>query len=632
MPRNFRPRLRPVASLLALGLVLASCGGGGNGNPALWLAPPPTGAGSPDSAPPPPPPAAVGQALSISTHEIASKAKALRTPGTAGVKVDASSKLATQFGGTEVDLNRVRYTRYGLEGNAGKPVDAVLIAVPGTLAASHSYLVLAENLVWRMWKDHGKVVELWGIDRRSVLLEDTKGLQIAERERKAEIGLDFLYGAELGLSLDPRLDRRAVFHDSTDVPFIADWTPQVHSIDIDAVVDVALTVARNRNVFLGGHSAGTGFVARYAATDFNLSGSGPAQPGYAKLKGLVLFEGAGASLAATPPTDAQLDAVIAAAEGGLHDAVATGKVQAFVSVPGLTPRVNASTEVTGMQIAFEGTINGTQALLQTDQRGIADNNVYSVVTDFTKRAFPVTAGAALGTFMDDDNLARTVFYSISLGALGDARADGVRVWLDNDTALPASAFRDFGPMPATIAGSLPAWGKELEPTNLKRFSRALFLGDTTYSDWYYPSSGLLIGNSAAGGGANLGLDTSALSLPVSQGGRGRADIVNQTQARRIDIPVIAFGGSNGLSPVPGVWRGFAEAIAPCAAPSCVAGTPRTPAGQAANLADRKFGDVAGGFEVHISEGYTHVDILTADDGDSNKVVRPLADFIERNIL
>ena len=94
MPRNFRPRLRPVASLLALGLVLASCGGGGNGNPALWLAPPPTGAGSPDSAPPPPPPAAVGQALSISTHEIASKAKALRTPGTTGVKVDASSKLA----------------------------------------------------------------------------------------------------------------------------------------------------------------------------------------------------------------------------------------------------------------------------------------------------------------------------------------------------------------------------------------------------------------------------------------------------------------------------------------------------------------------------------------------------------
>ncbi len=605
-PGIFGPRLRPAAFLVALGLVLASCGGDLSD-------------------------VSVGQELVITTYEIPSKAKALRTPGTPGVKVDPSSKLAIQFGdATKVDLNRVRYTRYALKDNAGKPVDAILVAIPGTLAASHSYLILAENLVWRMWKDYRKVVEVWGFDRRSVLLEDTKGLEIAERERKAEIGLNFLYGAELGLPLDPRLDRRAVFYDGADVPFIADWTPQVHSMDIDAVVDIALTVARSRNVFLGGHSAGTGFAARYAATDFNLRGSGPAQPGYSKLKGLVLFEGAGGSLAETPPASAELDAVIAAYEGGLYNAVATRKVQAFTSMPGLTPRVNASTAVTGMQIEFEGTINGKQALLQTDQRGIKDNNVYSVVTDFTQRAFPVTAGAALGTFMDDDNLERTVFYSISMGALGSARSDGVRIWLDNKDTLPASAFRDHGPMPETVTGA--AWGKEVEATNLKRFARALFTGDSMYSDWYYPSSGLLIGNSVGGGGANLGLDTSALSLPVSQGGRGRPDIVNQTQARKIDIPVIAFGGSNGLATVPGVWRGFAEAIGPCAAPSCVPGTPRTPPGQQpVNLANRQFGGVAGGFEVHMSEGFTHVDILTADDGDKNNVVRPLAEFIKRNM-
>ncbi|MGE5865481.1 MAG: hypothetical protein ACM32J_10330, partial [Rhizobacter sp.] len=206
---------------------------------------------------------------------------------------------------------------------------------------------------------------------------------------------------------------------------------------------------------------------------------------------------------------------------------------------------------------------------------------------------------------------------------------GTRVWLDNTDPLPAAAFRDFGPMPATVSLATPAWGKEVEPTNLKRFARAFFLGDTTYSDWYYPSTGLLIGNSPTGG-ANLGLDTSALSLPVAQGGRGRADIVNQTQARKIDIPVIAFGGTNGLTPVAGIWRGFAEAIAPCAAPSCTAGTPRTPAGQAPLAAARTYGDVAGGFEVHLSEGYTHVDVLTANDDASNNVVRPLAAFMQRN--
>lgn len=607
-PRLPRPTrtCRLIGALLASASLSVACGGGGD-----------------DAAVP------VSGELAIETVSLASAARPAGTPGSDGVVVAADSKLAVQFGRTDVNLNNVRYTRYALKANAGRPVDAVLVAVPGTLAASHSYLVLAENLVARMWKDHGKVVELWGVDRRSVQLQDMVGLQIAEQARSPQTALNFLYGDALGLPLDPKLTRRAVFYEGTDVPFMANWTPQVHSFDIDAVVERARAVARNGTVFLGGHSAGTGFVARYAATDFNLSGTGPAQPGYAKLAGLVLFEGPGGSLAATPPTAAQLDAVIAAADGGLYAAVAAGTEPAFVSRPGLTPRVNASTEVSGMQIEFEGTINGSQALLQADQGGVAGNSVYNRVSDFSPRAFPVTAGAALGTFMDDDNLERTVFYSMSVGYLGDARADGMRVWLDNTDPLPAAAFRDFGPMPATVSLATPAWGKEVEPTNLKRFARAFFLGDTTYSDWYYPSTGLLIGNSPTGG-ANLGLDTSALSLPVAQGGRGRADIVNQTQARKIDIPVIAFGGTNGLTPVAGIWRGFAEAIAPCAAPSCTAGTPRTPAGQAPLAAARTYGDVAGGFEVHLSEGYTHVDVLTANDDASNNVVRPLAAFMQRN--
>ena len=58
----------------------------------------------------------------------------------------------------------------------------------------------------------------------------------------------------------------------------------------------------NDNVFLGGHSLGTTFAMRYAATDFDFTGGGPAEPGYAKLRGLVLLEG-----------DAFADALIAIA-------------------------------------------------------------------------------------------------------------------------------------------------------------------------------------------------------------------------------------------------------------------------------------------------------------------------------
>ena len=93
-------------------------------------------------------------------------------------------------------------------------------------------------------------------------------------------------------------------------------------------------MARNQNVFLGGHSAGTGFTARYAATDFNLTGVGPADPGYAKLRGLVLLEGGGGSTGGAPLTADTLDRIEAKFDGGLYGAV---RDNAPRCVDGVTP-------------------------------------------------------------------------------------------------------------------------------------------------------------------------------------------------------------------------------------------------------------------------------------------------------
>src|SRR5262249_56166541 len=71
----------------------------------------------------------------------------------------------------------------------------------------------------------------------------------------------------------------------------------------------------------GAHPAGTGFAARYASTDFNFSGSGPVQPGYAKLRGLVLLEGDGGTTAGAPLTNDTLDRIEAKFDGGLFGAV-----------------------------------------------------------------------------------------------------------------------------------------------------------------------------------------------------------------------------------------------------------------------------------------------------------------------
>ena len=53
--------------------------------------------------------------------------------------------------------------------------------------------------------------------------------------------------------------------------------------------------------------------------------------------------------------------------------------------------------------------------------------------------------------------------------------------------------------------------------------------------------------------------------------------------------------------------------------------------QLPNPAFPTFGGVDGGFEVHMTEGFAHVDVLTAEDDGDNNVLAPLAAFIGRNV-
>jgi hypothetical protein len=95
--------------------------------------------------------------------------------------------------------------------------------------------------------------------------------------------------------------------------------------------------------------------------------------------------------------------------------------------------------------------------------------------------------------------------------------------------------------------------------------------------------------------------------------------------------VIGFGGSNRLAPIAAAWRPLAGAIAPCAAPSCDGSTARIVGTPPPTDPFPTFGGPEGGFEVHISEGNSHNDVLTADDVEGNNVLGPLMAFIQRNL-
>ncbi len=606
---------------------------------------------------PTPPEPNVPVTLEQQTRLVPSAAQPAFTPGSPGVVVD-NPKLLTQFGDQGPNLNHGVFTRYYLSEAAEQQPDAIVIAIPGFEGGASIFAILAENLMRRARDEAAMVVELWAMDRRSEQLEDRAGLELAEQERDTSIGLDFLFGEELGLEMDPRLaeavGRRLItYNSSSDLAFIAQWTPLVHSMDIDAIVEEARATARAGNVFLAGHSAGTGFAANYAATDFDFSTTDP-QPGYRKLRGLVLLEGRGGRLS-DPPSEELLDRVEARFDGGLYGAV---RDQAPRCVDGVTacsieseledcaafenPRcteptrayavglINTETFAAGELGAMDGDFSGDAGLsiIQQDQNDIEGNNALEQVPALLAVRVllgnnPGTSVSLYGQYLDDDGLgaAAASFISHSVGALGP-EVDGVSTWLNPDEELPENALTDNGPAPqsADMAG---VWGVEVEPIDFEnRLLTVTYRGDTNYFDWYYPSSGLTVTE-------GLGLNTTALSAPPPIG-RGRSDIDNRTQAENIDIPVIGFGGSNGLTPVPSMFLNFAQSIAPCAAAACDGVTGRVIDVAQPNTAFPTYGEVAGGYEVYMSEGYAHNDVLAAQDGEGNQVIGQLVQFLQRH--
>jgi pimeloyl-ACP methyl ester carboxylesterase len=588
--------------------------------------------------------------VDFETAQIPSPAQPDETPGSPGVDANDYPKLVTQLGDASFSLNNATYTRFFVQAGDTAP-DAILVLVPGFEGGGASFKMLAENLVTRAL-ENGLRLEVWAYDRRGNQIEDREGVTIAVDARDPQIALDWFFGSELGLPLHPALisgpNRRAIIHDTqADTAFIANWTSLVFSRDIDAIVEAARGVAQNQNVFLGGHSAGTGFTARYAATDFDLTGGGPSEPGFGKLRGLVLLEGGGGSTAGGPPSEDQLDRIEDRADGGLFFAVRDGAPRcadgtpctvaseavdcagigrgtcteptpAYAVVTGLlNPRVLASAEPGAVQgLDFPDT---DQVIIQVDQ-GAPGNNAIAQVPDLGALVVipSATPEGALGTFLDDDGFisAFATFVRTSVGAPGPL-IEGLLTWQNiTEGPLPSSALPDNGPPPTALPAA--EWGQEKEVTRIDRLAATFTTPGSNFSDWYYPSSGLATT-------AGTTLDTTPLSV-----GRGRRDIENRTQAANVDIPVICFGGTNGLTEVPASYLAFAQSIGTCASSSCD-GTPRVVDPSTPNPAFPTFGDVRGGYEVHLSEGYAHVDIVTAEDDADNNVIGPLIDFVVRNL-
>lgn len=184
-------------------------------------------------------------------------------------------------------LQRGVVYRYRLQ--AGRPVRAVIVLVPGIASGADDFDYLARELIRRS----DGAVEVWAFERRPNLLEDLTGMQEAERVADPDVALGYYFRGE------PVNGRTFPgFLGQADVPFLSEWGIGVVMRDIQAAIDLVPGERRRTNVVLVGHSLGVVQVLDFLGWDFDGDATTLGDAGYEQVAASVLID---APIFASPP-------------------------------------------------------------------------------------------------------------------------------------------------------------------------------------------------------------------------------------------------------------------------------------------------------------------------------------------
>jgi pimeloyl-ACP methyl ester carboxylesterase len=190
----------------------------------------------------------------------------------------AKNPVATAHAETPADLDFVRVVRYRVDADPPKPARAIAVLMPGFLGGAGSFDPMARAIVRRSKGDDA--LEAWAVDRRSNLMEDHHGLEVAQVKKDPELALSYYFD-------DGEIEGQKFkgFLQPDEVAFESEWGLETTVGDLASVIGVVNQADRKARVVLVGHSLGASIVEEYAAWDFG------GKPGYADLAGLVLIDG-----------------------------------------------------------------------------------------------------------------------------------------------------------------------------------------------------------------------------------------------------------------------------------------------------------------------------------------------------
>ncbi len=177
-----------------------------------------------------------------------------------------------------IPLFRFRLAEDIAQGVEPRPVQAVIILMPGFIAGASQMFHLARNIVSL---SEGRI-EVWIPDRRHSLLEDQLGMDTAVAQNDPWIAYDYYFN---GSEIEGRTFQEInAFGPETDM--MSEWGLDLQMHDIRRIVHLVPEMSRQNNVFLGGDSRGVAFTQAFAAYEFE-----DGRLGSEDLAGLILWDG-----------------------------------------------------------------------------------------------------------------------------------------------------------------------------------------------------------------------------------------------------------------------------------------------------------------------------------------------------
>ncbi|MGZ3419714.1 MAG: alpha/beta hydrolase [Polyangiales bacterium] len=476
---------------------------------------------------------------------------------------------------TPKENNAFRVVRYRVD--PPKPARAIVIAMPGFLGGAGSFDPMARALVRR--SDADGAIEVWAIDRRANLLEDTHGDDVAEVRGDPDLARTYYFDGE-------EVEGKTFhgFLDFSEVGFESEWGAETTLGDLRKAI--AKVPDPKAHVVLLGHSMGATLAEAYAAWDF--SGA----RGYDELAGVVLVDGVSGRELDGPDTFAEKDYLEGStamgnpfASSGLN---VIRKAQPYVALPFLGVKVLEHAE----RMAIATHLSPKSPRLPHDDV----TSSVAILLGLKQDAIPpMTNKAAFGFAFDDASSAITIA-AVSAGSSTGGPTEKYKALLGAELIHPSSATASYDWL--DFDQTTPK-----ERTRLDDLSKSWFEGPgLNFGEWYFP--------------ARLSLDSGVVgSLNIADDDWRAKYGLHAKHGADIDLPFLCFAAALTVDATR-YDKLKAMLTKPIGDGRPLAGTART---------DPRT------FSVLVHPEFTHIDPLQAADvGDGKVWYDALADFVKAN--